>query len=299
MEKARLNGVTLEYEVKGSGEPVLLITGAHMAAGYLPFMSQGTLFDRYQLIRYHKRGLAGSSHTPPPFSLADHAADAARLLDHLAVGPAHIVGHSSGGSIALQLALDRPEYVRTLVLLEPAMLTVPGAEAFIAKAGPSLEAYAAGDHAAAVALFLSAVSGLDWETCRSVIEEHVPGGVAQAVNDADTFFGIELPALGSWTLTPESAATITRPVLSVLGTRTEPVFVRLRTCFVAGFRESNTPRLRALAISCTCSGRSPSHAALPGFSTAIRRPAQVPSHAACRGLTPRRSRNPPRRRAPA
>jgi pimeloyl-ACP methyl ester carboxylesterase len=225
MEKARLNGVTLEYEVKGSGEPVLLITGAHMAAGYLPFMSQRTLFDRYQLIRYHKRGLAGSTHTPPPFSLADHAADAARLLDHLAVGPAHIVGHSSGGSIALQLALDRPEYVRTLVLLEPAMLTVPGAEAFIAKAGPSLEAYAAGDHAAAVALFLSAVSGLDWETCRSVIEEHVPGGVAQAVNDADTFFGIELPALGSWTLTPESAATITRPVLSVLGTRTEPLFV--------------------------------------------------------------------------
>jgi hypothetical protein len=42
------------------------------------------------------------------------------------------------------------------------------------------EAYGAGDHERAVAGFLSAVSGLDWETCQAVIE-HVPGGVAQAM----------------------------------------------------------------------------------------------------------------------
>jgi pimeloyl-ACP methyl ester carboxylesterase len=225
MEKAKLNGVTLEYEVKGSGEPVLLITGAHMAAGYLPFLSQRGLTDRYRLIRYHKRGLAGSTHTAPPVSFADHAADAAGLLDHLRISHTHVVGHSSGGAIALQLALDRPQTVHTLVLLEPAMLTVPSAAAFFAKAGPSVDAYAAGDHAAAVAIFLSAVSGLDWETCRSVIEEHVPGGVSQAIEDADTFFSIELPALMNWTLTPEQAGTIAQPVLSVLGTRTEPLFV--------------------------------------------------------------------------
>jgi pimeloyl-ACP methyl ester carboxylesterase len=196
-----------------------------MAAGYLPFLSQRALTDRYRLIRYHKRGLAGSTHTAPPVSLADHAADAAGLLDHLGVGRAHVVGHSSGGTIALQLALDRPETVHTLILLEPAMLTVASAEAFFAKAGPSVDAYAAGDHAAAVSTFLSAVSGLDWETCRSVIEEHVPGGVAQAIEDADTFFSIELPALKNWTLTREQADTIAQPVLSVMGTRTEPLFV--------------------------------------------------------------------------
>ena len=157
-------------------------------------------------------------------SFADHAADAAALLDHLDVGPAHVVGHSIGGAIALQMALDRPETVHTLVLLEP-MLTVPSVAAFFAKAGPSVAAYAAGDHAAAVAIFLSAVSGLDWETCRSLIEEHVPGGVAQAIEDADTFFGIEVPAFQDWTLTPEQARTIAQPALSVLGSRTEPLFV--------------------------------------------------------------------------
>jgi len=245
MEHAKVNGATLEYEVKGSVKPVLLIAGAHIAAGYLPLLSQRALTDCYRLIRYHRRGLAGSTHTPPPVSLADHAADAAALLGHLHIERAHIVGHSSGGAIALQLALDRPDVVETLVLLEPAMLTVPSAGAFFAKAGPSVDAYAAGDQATAVAVFLSAVGGLDWEVCRSVIEEHVPGGVAQAIEDAETFFGIELPALQKWTLTPEHAGTITQPVLSIVGGRTEPLFVeaaellcrwlpRAETCTIEG-----------------------------------------------------------------
>src|SRR5688572_12738681 len=38
------------------------------------------------------------------------------------------------------------------------------------------------------------VRGLDWPTCRAVLEERTPGAVAQAVGDADTFFGVELPA---------------------------------------------------------------------------------------------------------
>jgi pimeloyl-ACP methyl ester carboxylesterase len=224
MERANLSGVTLEYEVRGSGEPVLLITGAHIAAGYLPLLSQPALADRYRFIRYHKRGLAGSTHTAPPVSIADHAADASRLLDYLGISRAHVVGHSSGGEIALQLALDRSEAVHSLALLEPAMLWVPSAEAFFAKAGPSVAAYTEGDHATAVAIFLSAAGGLDWDACRSLIEQHVPGGVAQAIADADTFFSIELPAAAGWRITPEQAATIAQPVLTVVGARSEPMF---------------------------------------------------------------------------
>jgi pimeloyl-ACP methyl ester carboxylesterase len=56
--------------------------------------------------RYHKRGWVGSTHTPPPVSIADHAADAAALLEQLGVRRAHIAGHSTGASIAAQLALD-------------------------------------------------------------------------------------------------------------------------------------------------------------------------------------------------
>ena len=113
MQSVNVNGVELEYEVIGAGEPVLLISPV-IADGFLPLLAEPALADRYQLIRYHKRGWVGSTHTPPPVSIADHAADAAALLDHLGVRPAHIAGHSSGAAVAAQLALDHPEYVHTL-----------------------------------------------------------------------------------------------------------------------------------------------------------------------------------------
>jgi pimeloyl-ACP methyl ester carboxylesterase len=228
MDSATVNGVELEYEIIGSGEPVLLSSPA-VPRGFLPLLSQPALADRYRLIRYHRRGWAGSTHTLPPVSIADHAADAAGLLDHLGVRRAHVAGHSNSGPVVLQLALDRPDLVHTLTLLEPALFTVPSAEVFFKQAGPSLEAYGAGDHERAVAGFLNAVSGLDWETCQAVIDEHVPGGIAQTVKDADTLFGIELPAISAWAFGPEQAAAILKPVLSVLGTETVQLFVEGRT----------------------------------------------------------------------
>ena len=156
-------------------------------------------------------------------SIADHAADAPAIVDHLEVPRAHIAGHSSGAAVAAQLALDHPDTVHTLILLELSLFSVPSGEAFFQQAGPAFEAYGSGDHEGALAIFMGAVSGLDRATCRAVLEERVPGSVAQAIKDADTFFGIELPALTEWAFGPEQAAAINQPVLSVLGTLTSPV----------------------------------------------------------------------------
>src|SRR5215218_10786757 len=136
-----------------------------LADCFLPLLSQPSLADRYQLIRYHKRGWAGSTHTPPPVSIADHAADAAALLDALAVRHAHIVGHSTGASIAAQLALDEPEAAHTLILLEPTIVSLPAGQTFLNEAVPIFEAYGRGDHAGAFAMFVAAASGLEWATC--------------------------------------------------------------------------------------------------------------------------------------
>src|SRR3982751_3525867 len=233
MKRAQVNGVELEYEVVGSGEPVLLISPV-LADGFLPLLSEPALADRYQLIRYHKRGWGGSTHTPPPVSIADHAADAAALLDHLGIRRVHVAGHSSGAAVAAQLALDRPAVVQTLILLELSLLSLPGGEAFLEQAAPVFEAYERGDHAGAVAMFMSAVSGLDWPTCRVLLEERVPGAVTQAIQDADTFFGIELPALSAWTFGAKQAAACRQPVLSVLGAETEPLWVEV-AAFVRSF----------------------------------------------------------------
>ena len=103
-------------------------------------------------------------------------------------------------------------------------MSVPSAAAFFEKAGPALAAYGAGDREGAMAAFLSTVSSLGWDTCRTQIDKHIPGGVAQAMKDADNFFGSYVPALSAWQFGAKQAAAISQPVLSVLGTQSERLF---------------------------------------------------------------------------
>jgi pimeloyl-ACP methyl ester carboxylesterase len=242
MDRAKVNGVDLEYEVRGAGEPVLLIDML-IADCFVPLLPEPALADGYQLIRYHKRGWVGSTHTPPPVSFAEHAADAAALLEQLGVRRAHIVGHSTGASMGAQLALDHPEKVHSLTLLEPTLLSLPRGAAFLDAAAPIFEAYGSGDHAGAVAMFVSAAGGLGWDECRALLEERIPGVVAQSIEDADTFFGVELPALAEWTFGPGQAAAIRRPVLSVLGADTQPLWVE-----IAEFLRSSLPHVEECTI---------------------------------------------------
>ena len=242
MKTAAVNGVELEYEPIGSGEPVLMISPV-LADGFVPLVAERSLAEHYQLIRYHKRGWVGSTHTTGPVSVSDHAADAAALLDHLGIARAHVVGHSSGAAVAAQLALDHPTRVATLVLLELSVFSVPSGEAFLAAAAPVFETYASGDHEGALAVFLSAVSGLDAATCRDLLEERIPGAIAQAIKDADTFFGVELPALTQWTFGAEQAAGLRQPVLSVLGSNTAPLWIE-----VAEFLRDSVPDIEERTI---------------------------------------------------
>ena len=107
MERAKVGSVELEYELQGSGEPLLLIHGAHIADAMRPLRGQDVL-DRFELIHYHRRGFAGSSRPPGPTRTTDQADDAVGLLDHLALEQAHIVAHSYGAVIALELAASHP-----------------------------------------------------------------------------------------------------------------------------------------------------------------------------------------------
>jgi pimeloyl-ACP methyl ester carboxylesterase len=233
MEHAKVNGVELEYEVVGSGEAMLLIHGAHLADALQPLVAEPAL-ERFQRIRYHRRGLGGSTYPVDagPTSVAVQAEDAAGLLDHVRVDRAHLVGHSWGGSIALELAAQHPTRVASLVLLEPAFLTTPAGAAFARAVAPLIDRYEAGDAEGAVHGFLALVGDRNW---REAIEQTVPGGIEQAVKDAATFFATELPGVPKWSFGPEQAAAITCPVLSVLGSNSSQPFVEGRQLLHAWF----------------------------------------------------------------
>jgi pimeloyl-ACP methyl ester carboxylesterase len=149
MNRADLDGITLEYEVQGSGEPVVFIHGAHMVDTYRPLMAEPAL-KGYKFIGYHRRGYAGSSRPDGALSIAEHAADCLAFLRKLDAVPSHVVGHSSGAIIGIQLALDAPNAVRSLALLEPARLDVPSGAALVEALGASMPMYEAGDKAGAV-----------------------------------------------------------------------------------------------------------------------------------------------------
>jgi len=215
----------LEYEIRGEGEPVLLIHGAHFTDSYVSLMEKPALAP-YRLIRYRRRGYAGSLPHSGPFSIKETAQDARALLKTLDIERAHIVGHSSGGVIALQLALDAPELVHSLTLLEPALMQVPSAPGFFEAVAPAVAKYSQGDGRGAIHAFIGMMAGENW---RDDIARMVPGGPEQADKDVATFFEVELQAVGGWTFNQELARQIVQPVLFVLGSESGPFFAEAWT----------------------------------------------------------------------
>ena len=115
MSTVRANGVDLWVEQDGEGDDVLFIAGlADEGACWVDQVAG--LRDRYRVTTFDNRA-AGRSATPPgEYRIADFAADTISLMDALGLERPHVVGSSMGGAIAQELALARPERVRSLVL---------------------------------------------------------------------------------------------------------------------------------------------------------------------------------------
>jgi pimeloyl-ACP methyl ester carboxylesterase len=121
-DKVSVNGLSFTYVEEGSGPPVVLVHGS--VSDYREWSKQmAPLARHYRVIAYSRR-----YHWPnlPPGEGADaslerQADDLAAIVKAMGAAPAHIVGHSYGGAVALNLTLRHPELVRTLVLSEPAV----------------------------------------------------------------------------------------------------------------------------------------------------------------------------------
>jgi pimeloyl-ACP methyl ester carboxylesterase len=104
------------YEARGEGEPLLLIHG--LGSSTEDWEAQVEFFaKRFRVVSYDVRGHGKSSKPRSRYSVPQFAADAAALIEHLQLGPAHVLGISMGGMVALQLTVDRPDLVRSLTVV--------------------------------------------------------------------------------------------------------------------------------------------------------------------------------------
>jgi pimeloyl-ACP methyl ester carboxylesterase len=118
MPHAKINGASLWYEVRGSGEPLLLHHGYTASrVNWMPVAER--LEDRYQIILMECRGAGQSEHTPDGYTLEQYAADVVGLLDHLGLARVTFAGHSMGGGIGYLLGLDHPQRLERLILMAP------------------------------------------------------------------------------------------------------------------------------------------------------------------------------------
>ena len=235
LSRAKLDGIELEYEVRGTGEPVIFVHGGFLYNAFQPLMDDPNLTKRFRMLSYHRVGYGKSTNLPGAVSISDQATHLRLLMQSLKIEQAHIVGHSSGGMIALQLALDSPGFVNSIVLLESARPSPTSdiQKNFSATVGQvAMQRYKAGNKSEAVDIWMRGVCSPDY---RMYLDKAVPEAFDQAVGGADTFFGQEMPAVREWTLTKEEAARIKQPILAVLGEKSIPTFRERRDLILGWF----------------------------------------------------------------
>jgi 3-oxoadipate enol-lactonase len=116
MTQITVGDLNINYEIKGSGAPLLMIMGLSFSLRDWGKKFTDLLAQHYQLILFDNRDAGLTSQSTRPYSIADMADDVAGLLDGLKIPKVHVFGVSMGGAIALQFALKYPDKIDKLIL---------------------------------------------------------------------------------------------------------------------------------------------------------------------------------------
>jgi pimeloyl-ACP methyl ester carboxylesterase len=131
-----IGDLSLHVKTRGEGEPVIMLLHGFGASLYSWQPVMDTLAQLGMVIAYDRPAF-GLSERPltwegqNPYGPEAQVAIVIELLDHYNVQRAILVGHSAGGTVAMRVALERPERVSALILVDPAVYAEGGMPAFV------------------------------------------------------------------------------------------------------------------------------------------------------------------------
>src|SRR5215831_5461746 len=234
LRSTTVGDVQLSYVRAGSGSPVVLAHG--IPTDYRAWNSQmGPFSVKHDVVAYSRR-LAKPNRNPENYdqsTIENNSSDLVGLIQNLRLSPVHLIGHSYGGFIAAYTAAKRPDLVRTLTLIEPAistmllknrkslaeffslLLTSPSTAISAAKfqrnsLDPSLKAFKEGDYDAALRLNVDGIMN------RKDALESLPNSIRTMMKDNEKTVGeliSESPPFGK-----QDASKIGAPTLLMHGT---------------------------------------------------------------------------------
>ncbi len=219
MKKISLEDAELEYDIfhssrkeslnciNSNNENIILIHGGIMADANIPIITFSDLLIKdYNIIHYHRRGYGKSiNKTNKPTTIVHHVEDCKKIMDLFDIDKAHIVGHSIGGTIALQLASNYPDRIESLTLLEPAITgyNENTGKQVIHEFEPLIQMYGKGQKKEAIEIFMENAIGFNY---KEIISNLLPSNSFElAMKDANTFFYEEIPFMKSWIFTKNQA----------------------------------------------------------------------------------------------
>jgi pimeloyl-ACP methyl ester carboxylesterase len=228
--------VNLHYEINGAGDPIVFLHGfatdLHLWDDQVPVLA-----PKYRVIRYDLRGFGRSAASAEPYS---HAGDLKALLDHLGLERVVLVGLSLGGGAAINFAIEHPDAVRGLVLVDSTLGGFAWSPSFTTDQAAIRKAAIDGGAEAARARWLSlAIFGPALENPKSAdrVRAQVRGYSGWHWLNPDPGRPFTPPAI-------QRLAAITAPTLVVLGERDTPDFHAIASTLeqgIAGAKKVTIP----------------------------------------------------------
>lgn len=244
MPTASLSKASIRYDVSGRGDPTVLIHGS-LADRTTWEPVRARLAPSLTVLAYDRRGHGESTGPPRTQPVQDDATDLAELLETLDLFPVHLIAHSYGSAVALRLAADRPEMVRSLMLHEPPFVrlleddpaTAPEAERLGAELAAIRSLARSGRPEAAVRELLDALSGEEGSAdrlspeSRKLLVRHVDRWVEEMDDPEATY-----PDAGV-------LSELLIPVLLTTGERSAPYLHRIVGGLAARLRNASVRNL--------------------------------------------------------